>query len=288
MFSTRNIVKCILCDMDGVLRIGSQSIEGIQNIFSYFTELKIQPIIITNECRYTNEKIYDDLERMCILDKKDKVPLITSANVTKTWLQNYIYENKNHNYTYNICVIGEKGLKTNIESIYSYSELKSNNSIKLSSKWDSRDNVKNILIIGCLFNYTENQKNIVKEWIQHNQTLVVKTCDDHSDPEDNCTLPNTILKSFNREADVTTGKPDVNFSREINLILKQNNLSQIQKNEIMLVGDTMNTDIKMGKLLNYQTVLVLSGNTKKCDIPNYVYRPEYVLSSIKDIHQLLE
>ena len=34
--SSKNIVKCILCDMDGVLRIGNQPIAGLQNIFSYF------------------------------------------------------------------------------------------------------------------------------------------------------------------------------------------------------------------------------------------------------------
>ena len=279
--SSKNIVKCILCDMDGVLLIGNQPIAGLQNIFSYFKELKIQPMIITNECRYTNKKVYDDLEKMKIIKKDDDIPLVTSANVCKTWLENYIYVNKSKYSIFNIYVIGEKGLQENISSI-------SNKSLMQSSKWNTDKFAKNILIIGSLFNYTHHHKNIIEDWIENTDTLIVKTCDDNSDPEESCTLPNTILQNFNIQAHINTGKPDINFSKEIKRILKQKQLCNILNSEIMLIGDTMNTDIKMGNMLGYKTVLVLSGNTKKYDLKTYTYQPEYILPSLEYIDELLE
>ena len=152
----KNIVKCILCDMDGVLRIGSQPIPGVQNIFSYFKELKIQPIIITNECRYTNNKIYSDLKQMNIL-KDISVPLITSANVCKTWLENYIDINTSKYACFNVCIIGEKGLQENIKSIQS-------KKLCITYDYNSQTNIKNIIILGSLFNYTENHCKIIKKW----------------------------------------------------------------------------------------------------------------------------
>ena len=276
--SSKNIVKCILCDMDGVLRIGSYPIQGVQNIFSYFKELKIQPIIITNECRYTNNKIYSDLKHMNII-KDTSIPLITSANVCKTWLENYIYTNKSKYSCFNVCTIGEKGLQENIKLIQS-------TNLHITHKYNSQKNTKNIIILGCLFNYTENHRKIIKEWLSQN-TLIVKTCDDYSDPESNCILPNDILENFKCSADINVGKPDKNFSREVDKILKEKNLSQTKPEEILLIGDTMNTDIKMGKKLGYKTILVLSGNTKINDLKGYAYSPDYILPSIEYIKTML-
>lgn len=279
--SPKNIVKCILCDMDGVLRIGNRPIaERMQSIFYYLKELKISPIIITNECRYTNKKIYDDLFDMDIIDKALDIPLITSANVCKSWLEKYIYTNKDIYNKFNVCVIGEKGLKTNISSI-------NNISLTIDSDYSNNSYTKNVLIIGSLFNYTQNQKKLVKEWLSYPETLIVKTCDDNTDPEDNCILPNTILKQHNKTADINVGKPDINYITEIQNLLKKYHLHTIKANEIMLIGDSMNTDIKLGNKMNYKTTLVLSGNTKINDLGSYSYKPDYIIPSISNIKLLL-
>lgn len=279
--SPQNIVKCILCDMDGVLRIGNQPItERIQSIFYYFKQLKIQPIIITNECRYTNHKIYEDLLDMDIIDKSIDIPLITSANVCKSWLENYVYTNNNLYSKFNVCVIGEKGLKTTINEIKSVI-------LNVDNKYCDNLDTKNILVLGSLFNYTQNQKQIISEWLSNPETLIVKTCDDYTDPEDNCILPNTILKQHNRTAHINTGKPDVNFTKEIQKLLKKYNLQNTKSEEIMLIGDSMNTDIKLGNKMNYKTTLVLSGNTKINDLGSYTYKPDYIIPSISNIKLLV-
>ena len=58
--------------------------------------------------------------------------------------------------------------------------------------------------------------------------------------------------------------------------------------EITMIGDTMETDILGGVQLGFHTVLVLSGGTKREDVPHYAYRPEVVVESIAEFSDLLE
>src|SRR5262249_58612767 len=51
-------------------------------------------------------------------------------------------------------------------------------------------------------------------------------------------------------------------------------------------GDTMETDILGGVQLGFKTVLVLSGGTRRENLPRYAYRPDRVVESIADIDPL--
>ena len=55
-----------------------------------------------------------------------------------------------------------------------------------------------------------------------------------------------------------------------------------------MIGDTMETDILGGVALGFHTVLVLSGGTQKEDVQHYAYQPERVVTSIAELHELLE
>jgi NagD protein len=53
--------------------------------------------------------------------------------------------------------------------------------------------------------------------------------------------------------------------------------------ETIMIGDTMETDILGGVNLGYRTVLVLSGGTRREDLPRFAYRPDLILDSIADL-----
>ena len=61
-----------------------------------------------------------------------------------------------------------------------------------------------------------------------------------------------------------------------------------QRDETIMIGDTMETDILGGVQLGYHTVLVLSGGTKREDLPRYAYRPEFVAESLGDFAEILD
>jgi NagD protein len=53
--------------------------------------------------------------------------------------------------------------------------------------------------------------------------------------------------------------------------------------EVMMVGDTMETDIRGAIEIGMQACLVLSGSTRLEDLSNYVYQPTCVMSGVADL-----
>jgi NagD protein len=58
--------------------------------------------------------------------------------------------------------------------------------------------------------------------------------------------------------------------------------------ETTMIGDTMETDILGGVQLGFHTVLVLSGGTRREDLPRFAYRPDVVVGSLAEFLALLE
>ena len=55
------------------------------------------------------------------------------------------------------------------------------------------------------------------------------------------------------------------------------------REDTVIVGDRMETDIRAGIESEIETVLVLSGVTRREDLARFAYRPDYILDSIADI-----
>jgi NagD protein len=58
----------------------------------------------------------------------------------------------------------------------------------------------------------------------------------------------------------------------------------------IVIGDTMETDIRGGVQMGYKTILVLSGVSKREDLPKYAFKPDVIAHSISDLEvsQMLE
>ncbi len=62
----------------------------------------------------------------------------------------------------------------------------------------------------------------------------------------------------------------------------------VDPKEIVMVGDRLYTDIRMGKVTGIDTILVLSGETSIEDLKASDIEPTYVLESVADIPKMLE
>lgn len=58
--------------------------------------------------------------------------------------------------------------------------------------------------------------------------------------------------------------------------------------QIVVIGDTMETDIRGAVEAGLQSYLVLSGSTRIEEIANYVYQPTRVLGSVADLVEELK
>jgi NagD protein len=53
--------------------------------------------------------------------------------------------------------------------------------------------------------------------------------------------------------------------------------------DTVVIGDTMQTDIRGGVQMGYKTILVLSGVARREDVKNYAFKPDLIVESVKDI-----
>jgi NagD protein len=86
-----------------------------------------------------------------------------------------------------------------------------------------------------------------------------------------------LIESASGVAPFFVGKPNPLMMRTA-----LNYLDVHSENTIM-VGDRMDTDIIAGVQSGMETILVLSGVTKREDLVRYPYQPNHVLESVKDI-----
>ena len=89
-----------------------------------------------------------------------------------------------------------------------------------------------------------------------------------------------IKSSTGREADVVVGKPNTPM---VEAILE---LTGFEPGQLTMVGDRLYTDIAMAKA-GIKTVLVLSGETKREDIPGAPYKPDLVCENLGELLELI-
>ncbi len=109
-----------------------------------------------------------------------------------------------------------------------------------------------------------------------------------SHPDINCPTPEgpipdvgsfiaLVEMSTGRKPDYILGKPDIKILK----MLKEK--YNVEKDEILIVGDRLYTDIKCGLDANVDTVLVLSGETKSEDLPEKLPKKLFVVNNLKEL-----
>ena len=84
--------------------------------------------------------------------------------------------------------------------------------------------------------------------------------------------------------ETATGKKTY-FVGKPNTLMLRHGLKKLDCNgeDVAFIGDRMDTDIIAGIKSNIDTVLVLSGVTKRKDLSQFPYQPKYILNGVGDI-----
>lgn len=272
-------IKLLAFDMDGVLRIGTNIIEGSENIFNNIKNINKNSLIITNECRYTSDQIKEDLIEMGIKNIND-IPIITSGTMVYNYIQNKV--NRFSKEKISIGIIGEQGLFDTINPITH------NNMVEICEIPPIYKS-KKFLIIGSVNNIKISNLKKVLKWTKAGAKIIL-TCGDISDPSSkgdlNLGMPKHILymTNFNIQtpSSYSLGKPNPLVAQQI-----LNSYPDIKPDEVLLIGDTIYTDIQLAEENNFKSLLVLSGNTNKDGIKSYVTEADYILKSVKELNNLI-
>ena len=248
--------KSYFIDMDGVLMRGAAPIPGAPEFIGRLTERGAKFLLLTNNSMYTPRDLQLRLERSGL-----QVPagsIYTSAMATARFLHSQHPEGTAY-------VIGESGLTTALhEQGYTLTDV------------DPR-----YVVVGETTTYSfESIARAVR--LVAAGARFISTNPDVAGPSEAGTIPATgalaaLISSASGVKPYFVGKPNPLMMRTaLNAIDAHSEYS-------VMIGDNMDTDVIMGLESGLETILVLSGVTRREDVQRYSYSPTRVLDSVADI-----
>jgi NagD protein len=248
--------KNYLIDMDGVLVRGSQLIPGANDFIDRLQKAGKKFLVLTNNSLYTPRDLHARLQRIGL----DVPPhaIYTSALATAQFL----HTQHPGGSTY---VIGEAGLTTALHDV----------------GYIITDQRPDYVVIGETTAYSFERITQAMRFVAAGARFIA-TNPDVSGPGEGGMVPATgavaaLISAATGVQPYFIGKP--------NPLMMRTSLRTLDAHseESMMVGDRMDTDIIVGTESGLETILVLTGVTRREDVARYPYRPTYIVESVADI-----
>lgn len=248
--------KAFICDMDGVIYHGNKLLKGVKEFVQWLKDSDKKFLFLTNSGSKTPRELREKLLRMD-LDIPEK-NFYTSALSTAAFLS----RQKPGGSAY---VIGEAGL---MNALYNVG-------------FSMNDTNPDYVVVSETSNYNITTLQKAVELVLNGAKLI-GTNRDLSDPWDNGIIPAT--GSLIAPIELTTkhnayfmGKPNPLMMRTAIKIL------ETQRENTVIIGDRMDTDIIAGIESEITTVLVLSGVTTMESMKKYAFSPDYTINGVGDL-----
>lgn len=260
--------KLIIFDMDGTIYLGKNLLDGAKEAFEYLNKANIDYVFFTNNSSHDLDFYYNKMINFGIkCDRKKNFYSSTEVAI------DYLKEHRLNK----IFPIGNKSFKDKLAK-YDF---------ELVNKYDESNKIDAVVAAFT----TELVYQELKDACLYLQTQDIKfiaTNGDYRCPiEDGLYIPDCggmiewMRLCTNKKAEVM-GKPNPEI---IYFLMKQFNVT---KEETLVIGDRIYTDILVGINADIDSVMVLSGETTLDDLKKYDYRPTYIINSIKDLEGLIE
>jgi NagD protein len=245
-----------LIDMDGVLVQGNRPIPGAESFIGRLKSSSSKFLILTNNPLYTPGDLAHRLQSIGLDVPENQI--FTSAMATALFLRRQNPKGKAY-------VLGESGLT---EAIH-------------REGYIITDFQPDYVVLGETFAYNLD---MIKKAIRLivNGARFIATNPDPSGPGEGgitpaCGAMAALIEKASGVAPFFVGKPNPLMMRTAL------NYLGVHSEETMMIGDRMDTDIVAGIVSGMDTILVLSGVTRREDIPRFPYRPTYVYESVEAI-----
>jgi NagD protein len=246
-----------LIDMDGVIYRGHELIPGADTFIQELRTQNIPFLFLTNNSQRTRRDVATRLQRLGVAVEEEHV--FTCAMATARFLAQQTPQGTAY-------VIGEGGLLTALH----------NNGYAIV------DHDPDYVVVGegrtFSFEMAEAALNMIRAGAKLVATNLDPHCPTQSGSRPGCGALVALLEAASGVKAFSVGKPSPVMIRAA---CKELGLSPGQ---IVMIGDTMETDILGGVQLGCKTVLVLSGATRREDLRLYAYRPDLVVDSIADLN----
>jgi NagD protein len=242
--------------MDGVLYRGSELIPGADRFIAQLRQRGIAFRLLTNNSQRTRRDVVAKVARLGIEVEEEHV--FTSAMATARFLA----QQKPAGTAF---VIGEGGLLTALHQ----------------NGYAVVDHEPDYVVVGegRTFNLelVEAAVRMIIGGAKLIATNLDPNCPTHNGLRPGCGAMVSMLEIATGVRAFSVGKPSPIMMRAARKELA------LATDETTIIGDTMETDILGGAQLGFHTVLVLSGGTRREDLPRYAYRPDAVVESLSEL-----
>ncbi len=250
--------KVVLSDIDGVVWRGDKVLwENVSALKLLMEKFNVKIYFTTNNSTKTRANYLKKLLSIGIKTTIDNI--ITSASLTAEIIRRNYGKVK-------VYVIGEEGLRTEL--------LLKGISIVKRKKPD-------MVVVGLDRRITYNKLAKALDFILEG-ALFIATNTDATLPIGNKVVPGAgaivaaLSKALGRKPDMIVGKPEPWMYLEV---LKR---ADVGKNDVLVIGDRLDTDIKGAMKLGIDSLLVLTGVASKKDLEKSSIKPTYVSNSLKE------
>jgi NagD protein len=248
--------RSYILDMDGVLSSGRTVIPGAKEFIQKLKTQGIKFLVLTNNSMYTPGDLSHRL-RMLGLDIPPEI-IFTSALATARFLQSQ----RPHGTAF---VIGESGLTTAIHDVgYVITDVKPDYVVLGETQYYNMEMITKAM-------------RLVAEGVAFIATNPDPTGPSEAGITPACGAMAALIEKATGVSPFFVGKPNPLMIR-----MALNYLDVHSENTIM-VGDRMDTDIIAGVESGMETILVLTGVTRREQVARYPYRPTRIVDSIADI-----
>ena len=248
--------KSFILDMDGVLISGRTMIPGADRFLERVKARGVPYLVLTNNPIYTPGDLAHRLRTTGLDIPADRI--FTSAVATARFLQSQ----KPNGTAY---VVGESGLTAAVHEV----------------GYIITDTNPDYVVLGETLAY--NMEIITKAMrLVAGGVSFIATNPDPSGPSDTGLMPacGAMAALIERATGVSpffVGKPNPLMMRSAL------NYLDLHSEDTIMVGDRMDTDIIAGVESGMDTILVLSGVTRREMVDHFPYRPTYIFDSVADI-----
>lgn len=248
--------KAFICDMDGVIYHGRKILPGAKPFIHWLQSQSKQYLFLTNNSEHTPEYQSQKLAGMGI--KVEPEHFMTSAIATASFLQSQLPGAK-------VFVIGNIGL---IEAL-------------IEAGFVLTDDKPDYVVLGETHDYTYEKLKIAIRCVLGGAKLI-GTNPDVTGPSESGIIP--ACRALISPIELATGRLAYYIGKPNPLIMRHS-LKKLncRREDAVIIGDRMDTDIIAGIESEILTVLVLSGITKREDINRFAYCPDMILDHVGQI-----
>lgn len=253
--------KLFLLDMDGTLYLDNDLFDGVHEFLAYIKEIGGRYLFLTNNSSKSVNKYVEKMNNLGIETTAED--FLTSSQATSLFL-----EKKNYKKIY---VFGTDSLKDELGCF--------NITDKLEDDIDC-------LVMGfdtqLTFQKLEDACILLGRGVDYIATNPDYVCPTSYGYVPDCGSVSDMLYNATKRRPLFIGKPKPEM---VYLAIDKTGYS---KDETVIIGDRIYTDIACGINAGIDSIMVLSGESTRADIEKYNINPTYVLGNVKEVLDIIK